>query len=241
MAAHLLRRATEELHADGRSGSTLQFCSPLVPTGLAVNILFCGDVMGRPGREAIKTHLPALRRRLALDLVVVNAENAAAGRGLTERLCGEFFDCGVDILTTGNTGGTGPRADGGGIATDQTGSGTSYRFVFPESMIQDSRYDFSPTQYSTTDFFQVNGVGRTFGLLQQSQPGATPDPQWPLLAGFTFAVNPVNGNQIVISSNAGRVFGTVSGSLVLFVLLYEITTLYGQLLRAVHAASARRD
>jgi metallophosphoesterase (TIGR00282 family) len=43
-----------------------------------------------------------LRRQLALDLVVVNAENAAAGRGLTERLCGEFYDAGVDILTTGN-------------------------------------------------------------------------------------------------------------------------------------------
>jgi metallophosphoesterase (TIGR00282 family) len=44
----------------------------------------------------------ALRRDLALDLVVVNAENAAAGRGLTGRLAGEFYDCGVDVLTTGN-------------------------------------------------------------------------------------------------------------------------------------------
>ena len=43
-----------------------------------------------------------LRRDLALDLVVVNAENAAHGVGLTERLCGEFYDCGVDVLTTGN-------------------------------------------------------------------------------------------------------------------------------------------
>jgi metallophosphoesterase (TIGR00282 family) len=67
-----------------------------------VNILFCGDVVGRPGREAVKRHIPALRRQYALDLVVVNAENAAAGRGLTERLCGEFYDCGVDVLTTGN-------------------------------------------------------------------------------------------------------------------------------------------
>jgi 2',3'-cyclic-nucleotide 2'-phosphodiesterase len=102
MAAHLLRRATEELHADGRAGSTPQLCYPLEPTGPAVNILFCGDVMGRPGREAVKRHVPALRRQFGLDLVVVNAENAAAGRGLTERLCAEFYDCGVDILTTGN-------------------------------------------------------------------------------------------------------------------------------------------
>jgi metallophosphoesterase (TIGR00282 family) len=67
-----------------------------------VNILFCGDVMGRPGREAIKTHVPALRSQFALDFVIANAENAAAGRGLTERLCGEFYECGVDALTTGN-------------------------------------------------------------------------------------------------------------------------------------------
>ena len=46
--------------------------------------------------------MPGLRRDLALDLVVVNAENAAHGFGLTERLCGEFYDCGVDVLTTGN-------------------------------------------------------------------------------------------------------------------------------------------
>ena len=58
--------------------------------------------MGRPGRDAVKKHVPELRRDLALDLVVVNAENAAGGFGLTERLCGEFYDCGVDVLTTGN-------------------------------------------------------------------------------------------------------------------------------------------
>jgi 2',3'-cyclic-nucleotide 2'-phosphodiesterase len=68
----------------------------------AMRILFCGDVVGRPGRDAVKRHVPMLRRDLALDLVVVNVENAAAGRGVTERLCGEFYDCGVDIMTTGN-------------------------------------------------------------------------------------------------------------------------------------------
>jgi 2',3'-cyclic-nucleotide 2'-phosphodiesterase len=67
-----------------------------------MKILFCGDIVGRPGREALKRHVPALRRALALDLVVANAENAAAGRGLTERIAGELHDCGVDILTTGN-------------------------------------------------------------------------------------------------------------------------------------------
>jgi 2',3'-cyclic-nucleotide 2'-phosphodiesterase len=67
-----------------------------------VNILFCGDVMGRPGRDAVAKYVPQLRRDLNLDLVVVNAENAAHGAGLTERMCVEFYDCGVDVLTTGN-------------------------------------------------------------------------------------------------------------------------------------------
>jgi metallophosphoesterase (TIGR00282 family) len=67
-----------------------------------VKILFCGDVVGRPGRDAVRKHVPCLRRELDIDLVVVNAENAAGGFGLTERLCGEFYDCGVDVLTTGN-------------------------------------------------------------------------------------------------------------------------------------------
>jgi metallophosphoesterase (TIGR00282 family) len=67
-----------------------------------MNILLCGDVVGRPGREAVKAHLPALRRDLALDVAIVNAENAAHGFGLTEKICGELYDAGADILTTGN-------------------------------------------------------------------------------------------------------------------------------------------
>jgi metallophosphoesterase (TIGR00282 family) len=67
-----------------------------------VNILLCGDVVGRSGRDAIKAHLPGLKRDLAIDLAIVNAENAAHGFGLTERLAGELYDAGADILSTGN-------------------------------------------------------------------------------------------------------------------------------------------
>jgi metallophosphoesterase (TIGR00282 family) len=67
-----------------------------------LNILLFGDVVGRSGREAIKAHLPGLKRDLAADLVIVNAENAAHGFGLTERLAGELYDAGADILSTGN-------------------------------------------------------------------------------------------------------------------------------------------
>lgn len=67
-----------------------------------MNILLCGDVVGRAGRDAVKRHLPELRTLLALDVAIVNAENAAHGYGLTEKICGELYDAGADILTTGN-------------------------------------------------------------------------------------------------------------------------------------------
>jgi metallophosphoesterase (TIGR00282 family) len=67
-----------------------------------VHILLCGDVVGRPGRDAVAAHLPRLRRELAVDLAIVNAENAAHGFGLTEKLCGELYEAGADVLTTGN-------------------------------------------------------------------------------------------------------------------------------------------
>ncbi|MDP3870315.1 TIGR00282 family metallophosphoesterase [Phenylobacterium sp.] len=63
---------------------------------------FFGDVVGRAGRDGIADHLPALRRRLALDFVIINAENAAAGFGITENTARELFDAGADCLTLGN-------------------------------------------------------------------------------------------------------------------------------------------
>jgi hypothetical protein len=67
-----------------------------------VNLLLLGDVMGRAGREAVGAHLPELRRLLDVDVAIVNAENAAHGYGLTEKICGFLYDAGADILTTGN-------------------------------------------------------------------------------------------------------------------------------------------
>jgi metallophosphoesterase (TIGR00282 family) len=63
---------------------------------------FFGDVVGRSGRDGLADHLPDLRRRLGLDFVAVNAENAAAGFGITENTARELFDAGADCLTLGN-------------------------------------------------------------------------------------------------------------------------------------------
>lgn len=67
-----------------------------------MRILFCGDVVGRSGRKAVVARVPELRRELALDFVVVNGENAAHGFGITAKICEEFYDAGVDVITLGN-------------------------------------------------------------------------------------------------------------------------------------------
>jgi metallophosphoesterase (TIGR00282 family) len=67
-----------------------------------VRILLCGDVVGRSGRAAVTESMPRLRRDLSLDLVVVNGENAAAGFGITDKICAELYAAGVDVITTGN-------------------------------------------------------------------------------------------------------------------------------------------
>ena len=63
---------------------------------------FFGDIVGRSGREGLADHLPGLRRRLGLEFVIVNAENAAAGFGITENTARELFQAGADCLTLGN-------------------------------------------------------------------------------------------------------------------------------------------
>ena len=67
-----------------------------------MNLLFMGDIVGRAGRDAVIGRLPGLRESLALDFVVANGENAAAGFGITAKICKGFFDAGVDVITTGN-------------------------------------------------------------------------------------------------------------------------------------------
>jgi metallophosphoesterase (TIGR00282 family) len=63
---------------------------------------FFGDVVGRSGRDGLADYLPDLRRRLGLQFVIVNAENAAAGFGITENTARELFEAGADCLTLGN-------------------------------------------------------------------------------------------------------------------------------------------
>ncbi len=67
-----------------------------------MKLLFLGDVVGRAGREAVLRHLPTLREALDPDCIIVNAENAAHGFGLTPIIAEELLSAGIDCLTTGN-------------------------------------------------------------------------------------------------------------------------------------------
>jgi metallophosphoesterase (TIGR00282 family) len=67
-----------------------------------VKLLFIGDIVGEPGREAVKTLLPKLREQHSLHFVIANGENSAGGSGITPKLAEEIFLAGVDVITTGD-------------------------------------------------------------------------------------------------------------------------------------------
>ena len=67
-----------------------------------MRVLMIGDVIGKPGRRAVKSLVPSLRREHGIDLVIANGENTAGGFGLTLDTAHELLDSGVDVLTSGN-------------------------------------------------------------------------------------------------------------------------------------------
>jgi Uncharacterized protein conserved in bacteria len=67
-----------------------------------VNILFVGDIFGSAGRHIVREHLPHVIETNAVDLLVINGENAAGGFGITPSLAEEIFDLGAHVITTGN-------------------------------------------------------------------------------------------------------------------------------------------
>jgi hypothetical protein len=65
-------------------------------------IVFIGDIVGRPGRDAVKALLPGLRDAYSPDIVIANGENSAGGFGITPDISEELFSLGIDVITTGN-------------------------------------------------------------------------------------------------------------------------------------------
>jgi len=67
-----------------------------------VLVLNIGDIIGKPGRQAVSKLMPSVRQKFGVDLVIANAENVAGGLGLTPATARELLDAGVDVLTSGN-------------------------------------------------------------------------------------------------------------------------------------------
>lgn len=67
-----------------------------------MRLLFIGDIVGRPGRRAVKENIPVLRDQLNVDFVIANGENAAGGKGITKKVYLELVTYGIDVFTMGN-------------------------------------------------------------------------------------------------------------------------------------------
>ena len=67
-----------------------------------MKLLFIGDIFGKPGREIVRRGLPALIEHHAIDFVIANGENAAAGFGITGDIAEALFGYGIDVMTSGN-------------------------------------------------------------------------------------------------------------------------------------------
>lgn len=67
-----------------------------------MRILFCGDIVGRTGRQAVLHHVPLLKQELKLDVVIVSGDNAAGGFGVSSDICKELLAGGADVVTGGD-------------------------------------------------------------------------------------------------------------------------------------------
>lgn len=67
-----------------------------------MDILFIGDIVGSPGREMVSEYLPKLKKKYRPQLTIINGENAAGGRGITEEIYKQFLEVGANAVTLGN-------------------------------------------------------------------------------------------------------------------------------------------
>ncbi len=69
---------------------------------MEINVLFIGDIVGEPGREAVAEILPGLRKKYDPDLILANADNATHGRGFSRRHYDELMKLGIDGFSSGD-------------------------------------------------------------------------------------------------------------------------------------------
>lgn len=67
-----------------------------------MQIVFIGDIVGRPGRTAVKHIIPEIKKKYQVDLIIANGENASHGKGITKNSLKELHEAGIDFFTSGN-------------------------------------------------------------------------------------------------------------------------------------------
>lgn len=67
-----------------------------------IQILFIADIVGRPGYDIVSKHIQDLKRKNNIHLTIANGENSASGKGMTPKIANDFFDIGIDVITSGN-------------------------------------------------------------------------------------------------------------------------------------------
>ncbi len=71
-------------------------------TSKEIRVLFIADIVGKPGLEIVSKLTPSLRERLKVDFCIANGENGCEGKGLTKKIAREYFNSGIDLITSGN-------------------------------------------------------------------------------------------------------------------------------------------
>ncbi|MCD4826425.1 MAG: TIGR00282 family metallophosphoesterase [Acholeplasmataceae bacterium] len=118
-----------------------------------MKILFIGDIYGDPGLEMINEHLPELKRIHKPNLIIVNAENAANGRGITKKIYKELMSLGVSVITMGNW---------------TWGNRELFEFIDESKIVRPLNYRAAPgsgfvtLNYNDQKVCIINALGRTF-------------------------------------------------------------------------------
>lgn len=121
-----------------------------------MNILFFGDLVGKPARVALKTVLPLYKKRYKIDLTIANADNLAHGKGVTKNTIQEVLDSGVDFLTCGDhIWDTSQALD---ILKDR-----EYNFICPANYpVLDYKKGYKIIEINSKRVLIINLVGRVF-------------------------------------------------------------------------------
>lgn len=128
-----------------------------------MRILFIGDIYGEPGREILSKELPNLKFKYKPNLIIVNGENAAHGRGITKKIYKEFMEMGIHVITMGNH--TFSNYELANFINDE-----SINIVRPCNYYNAPGYGYKVINYNDKKVLIINVLARTYLNLSLENP-----------------------------------------------------------------------